>query len=69
MWDVLEATPGLANRAGPRGYVPRPEWRPETHFERRGLKLGHGVWDLLYDRVGESGSDDGDPGPNPAADG
>ncbi|RPE80899.1 tRNA (guanosine(46)-N7)-methyltransferase TrmB [Vulcaniibacterium tengchongense] len=51
MWDVLDATPGLANRAGPRGAVPRPEWRPQTHFESRGLKLGHGVWDLLYDRT------------------
>ncbi|MEO5566824.1 MAG: tRNA (guanosine(46)-N7)-methyltransferase TrmB [Luteimonas sp.] len=50
MWDVLDATPGLRNRAGPRGHVPRPAWRPETHFEARGLKLGHGVWDLLYDR-------------------
>lgn len=51
MWDVLDATPGLVNRAGPRGQVPRPEWRPQTHFETRGQKLGHGVWDLLYDRV------------------
>jgi len=51
MWDVLDATPGLANRGGPRGAVPRPEWRPQTHFETRGQKLGHGVWDLLYDRV------------------
>jgi len=51
MWDVLDATAGLANRAGPRGAVPRPEWRPQTHFETRGQKLGHGVWDLLYDRV------------------
>lgn len=50
MWDVLDATPGLVNRAGPRGHVPRPEWRPQTHFETRGQKLGHGVWDLLYDR-------------------
>jgi tRNA (guanine-N7-)-methyltransferase len=50
MWDVLDATPGLRNRAGPRGHVPRPPWRPQTHFEARGLKLGHGVWDLLYDR-------------------
>ena len=50
MWDVLDATPGLRNRAGPRGHVPRPEWRPQTHFETRGQKLGHGVWDLLYDR-------------------
>ncbi|HEY5781928.1 MAG TPA: tRNA (guanosine(46)-N7)-methyltransferase TrmB [Lysobacter sp.] len=51
MWDVLDATPGLINRAGPRGSVPRPEWRPQTHFETRGQKLGHGVWDLLYDRT------------------
>lgn len=51
MWDVLDATPGLVNRAGPRGAVPRPDWRPQTHFETRGQKLGHGVWDLLYDRV------------------
>jgi tRNA (guanine-N7-)-methyltransferase len=50
MWDVLDATPGICNRAGPRGSVPRPEWRPQTHFETRGQKLGHGVWDLLYDR-------------------
>jgi tRNA (guanine-N7-)-methyltransferase len=52
MWDVLDATPGLANRAGPRGHSPRPAWRPDTHFETRGVKLGHGVWDLLYDRIG-----------------
>ena len=51
MWDVLDATPGLRNRAGPRGSVPRPEWRPQTHFETRGQKLGHGVWDLLYDKT------------------
>jgi tRNA (guanine-N7-)-methyltransferase len=50
MWDVLDAMPGLCNRAGPRGHVPRPPWRPQTHFETRGQKLGHGVWDLLYDR-------------------
>ena len=50
MWDVLDATPGLRNRAGARGHVPRPDWRPQTHFETRGQKLGHGVWDLLYDR-------------------
>jgi len=48
---VLDATAGLVNRAGPRGSVPRPDWRPQTHFETRGQKLGHGVWDLLYDRT------------------
>lgn len=50
MWDVLDATPGIVNRAGRRGSVERPDWRPQTHFETRGQKLGHGVWDLLYDR-------------------
>ena len=39
--------------AGPGGTVPRPDWRRQTHFESRGLKLGHGVWDLLYDRSAE----------------
>ncbi len=58
MWDVLDATPGLVNRAGARGHVPRPPWRPQTHFETRGQRLGHGVWDLIYDRV--------DIGPGPA---
>lgn len=48
MWDVLDATPGLRNTAGARGHVPRPPWRPQTHFESRGQRLGHGVWDLLY---------------------
>ena len=51
MWDVLDAEPRLRNRAGPRGHVPRPEWRPQTHFEARGLKLGHGVRDLVYDKI------------------
>ena len=50
MWGVLDETPGIVNRAGPRGSVERPDWRPQTHFETRGQKLGHGVWDLLYDR-------------------
>jgi tRNA (guanine-N7-)-methyltransferase len=47
MLDVLSAEPGLVNRAG-SGYAPRPEWRPLTKFEQRGLQLGHGVWDLLF---------------------
>jgi len=50
MWDVLEAQGLLSNVNGPRGSAPRPAWRPETHFERRGQRLGHGVWDLLYRR-------------------
>ena len=50
MWDVLEAAPAFENEAGARGWFARPAWRPETHFEARGLRLGHGVWDLLYRR-------------------
>ncbi|MBW8823903.1 MAG: tRNA (guanosine(46)-N7)-methyltransferase TrmB [Xanthomonadales bacterium] len=51
MWDVLDATPGLVNRAGSRGQVSRPPWRPQTHFETRGQRLGHPVFDLIYDRA------------------
>lgn len=47
--EVLSAEPLLANTAG--GYAPRPEHRPLTKFENRGLKLGHGVWDLVFRRV------------------
>ena len=51
MWEVLDAADGLRNRAGPGGHVPRPAWRPQTHFESRGQRLGHEVFDLLYDRT------------------
>ena len=51
MLDVCEAEPRLRNEAGPRECVPRPQWRRQTHFETRGQKLGHGVWDLLYRRA------------------
>jgi len=51
MWDVLDATDGLRNQAGPRGHVARPPWRPQTHFESRGQRLGHDVFDLLYERT------------------
>jgi tRNA (guanine-N7-)-methyltransferase len=49
MLEVLSAEPALANSA--QGFAPRPDWRPLTKFEARGLKLGHGVWDLLFRRV------------------
>jgi tRNA (guanine-N7-)-methyltransferase len=48
MLAVLSAEPGLTNSAP--GYAPKPDWRPLTKFEHRGLKLGHGVWDLLFTR-------------------
>ena len=45
---VLGETPGLRNTA--EGFAPRPPWRPETKFERRGRNLGHGVWDVLFEK-------------------
>lgn len=60
MQEVGAAEPRLRNRASTeagddalvRGTVQRPSWRRQTHFEARGLKLGHGVWDLLFERTG-----------------
>jgi tRNA (guanine-N7-)-methyltransferase len=49
MLAVLGAEPGLRNTA--EGYAPRPDYRPLTKFENRGLRLGHGVWDLVFTRV------------------
>ncbi len=46
MLAVLGACPALVNTAG--GFVCKPDLRPLTKFEARGLKLGHGVWDLLF---------------------
>jgi tRNA (guanine-N7-)-methyltransferase len=46
MLEVLSAETSLINSA--EGYAPRPEYRPVTKFENRGLKLGHGVWDLVF---------------------
>lgn len=51
MLAVMQAAPGWHNEAGPEAFSPRPPWRPETKFERRGERLGHGVWDLLYRKV------------------
>ena len=48
MLEVLSAEPLLRNTA--EGYAPKPEYRPLTKFENRGLKLGHGVWDLVFRR-------------------
>ncbi len=48
MLEVLSAEPGLCNTA--EGYAPKPAYRPLTKFENRGLKLGHGVWDLVFTR-------------------
>ena len=48
MLQVLGAEPALRNTA--EGFAPQPDYRPLTKFENRGLRLGHGVWDLVFVR-------------------
>ena len=50
MLTVCNAEPELESLSADATYVPRPEFRPPTRFERRGERLGHGVWDLAYRR-------------------
>lgn len=50
MLAVMTAAPEFYNQAGEGRYAPRPETRPLTKFEQRGQRLGHGVWDLLFER-------------------
>jgi tRNA (guanine-N7-)-methyltransferase len=49
MLEVLSQEPLLRNTA--KGYAPKPDYRPLTKFENRGLKLGHGVWDVVFERA------------------
>ncbi|GAB3406042.1 tRNA (guanosine(46)-N7)-methyltransferase TrmB [Massilia agilis] len=46
MLEVLSNEPALQNTA--EGYADKPSYRPLTKFENRGIKLGHGVWDLVF---------------------
>jgi tRNA (guanine-N7-)-methyltransferase len=48
MLEVLNAEQQLKNTAD--GFSPRPDYRPLTKFENRGIQLGHGVWDLVFTR-------------------
>jgi tRNA (guanine-N7-)-methyltransferase len=52
MLAVCNADGGLVSLSAQASYVARPEFRPVTRFERRGERLGHGVWDLAYARAG-----------------
>ena len=55
MLEVLQASPSFTNASPTGGYVPRPESRPLTKFERRGERLGHEVFDLEF-RLGSDPS-------------
>ena len=50
MLEVLGANPDLVNTT--EGYAEKPAYRPLTKFENRGLRLGHGVWDLVFRKRG-----------------
>ena len=50
MLEVLSAEPLLINTSSDNTYVERPQSRPLTKYEERGLRLGHGVWDLVFRR-------------------
>lgn len=47
--DVFSREPLLRNTA--EAFAPRPDYRPQTKFETRGLRLGHGVWDIIFRRL------------------
>jgi tRNA (guanine-N7-)-methyltransferase len=51
MREVIDASTSFTNDAPDTGFVARNEERPLTRFERRGQRLGHGVWDLSYRRI------------------
>lgn len=51
MLDVMSSIDGYKNQSETQDYVPRPETRPLTKFEQRGQRLGHGVWDLMFERI------------------
>ncbi|MGP2483517.1 tRNA (guanosine(46)-N7)-methyltransferase TrmB [Pantoea eucalypti] len=51
MLEVMNSISGYRNQSEQHNYVPRPETRPLTKFEQRGQRLGHGVWDLMFERV------------------
>jgi len=50
MLDDLSQNNDFINCSDNSDYIPRPDYRPLTKFEQRGQRLGHGVWDLLFER-------------------
>lgn len=52
--ELLNDADGLENLSTTGGAVPRPDWRPETRFEARGIRHGHAVWDLMFRRADQT---------------
>lgn len=50
MLEIVDSSRNWQNQAGLGAYSEMPAWRIHTHFEKRGVRLGHGVWDLIYER-------------------
>ena len=50
MLDILSRNTDLVNTSATNNFVPRPDYRPLTKFEQRGINLGHGVWDLIFEK-------------------
>ncbi|MCD9458241.1 tRNA (guanosine(46)-N7)-methyltransferase TrmB [Marinibactrum halimedae] len=51
MMEVMTLAEGYCNHQGEYVFAEKPDYRPNTKFEQRGERLGHGVWDLLFERV------------------
>ncbi len=52
MLEHMQRAEGFNNAAPDGTYIPRPDYRPMTKFEHRGKRLGHGVWDILFTKIG-----------------
>ena len=51
MLEILNRAPNFENLSPTQNYCERPDYRPLTKFEQRGIRLGHGVWDVMFKRV------------------
>ena len=51
MLEIMNAAEGYKNQSTTGTVVERPEHRPLTKFEARGHRLGHGVWDIMFERT------------------
>jgi tRNA (guanine-N7-)-methyltransferase len=51
MLEILNRAPNFENLSPTQTFCERPDYRPLTKFEQRGIRLGHGVWDVMFKRV------------------